>query len=209
MADDYGTMQTRIANELVRSDLGTEIQDAIKNAVAFYDSYRFDFNEGRATRYTTDGTQAYSLPTDFLDIDKVMILVSNNYTYPLIPRSFDWLLEHQSNTQWSNRPSDYAIFNDQLFVYPIPDDSYQLTLVYQKALSDLSVSADTNAFMEIKRGEELIRTHAKIDLMENVIRGDAVKEAQVLRSRLPVLLSHLLKETTGRKTTDKIEATSW
>lgn len=209
MADDYGTMQTRIANELVRSDIGTEIQDAIKNAIAFYASYRFDFNEGRATRYTTSGTQYYSLPEDFIELDKVMILVQNNYTYPLEPRSYDWLLEHQSNTEWSNRPSDYAIFNDQLVVYPIPDDSYQLTLVYQKELSDLSASADTNAFMEIKRGEELIRTHAKIDLMENVIRGDAIKEAQILHRRLPALLSGLIKETTGRKTTDKIEATQW
>ena len=209
MADDYGTMQTRIANELNRSDLTTNIQDAIKSALAFYANKRFYFNEGRATRYTNDGTQAYSLPTDFVDVDKVMLEVTNSYNYPLHPRTYSWLLEHQSNDTWSNRPTDYAIFNDQLFLYPIPDDSYEITLVYQKEYHDVSASTDTNPFLEIRGGEELIRTHAKIDLMENVIRGDSIKEAQVLRTRLPAIMSQMLSETTGRKATDKLESSGW
>ena len=49
----YGDIKTRVAGNLVRTDLGTEIGQAINDAINEYASTRFWFNETRSVTFNT------------------------------------------------------------------------------------------------------------------------------------------------------------
>lgn len=203
---DYGTMQARIANELVRTDLTTEIQDAIKSAIRFYASEKWYFTEARATINTVADTEYYGLPGDFHSLYWLGITVNDRY-YQLEQKSAAYLDElNWSNSTFTGQPYYFALFDDNFRLYPVPNDAYALTLAYAESLDDLSASADSNAWMTGK-GEELIRTHAKVDLLESVIRGpEASNEATRLRGREQEVLRQLRQLNTRRRSTRRLRA---
>lgn len=171
----YATMQTRIADELARSDLTSQIKLAILSAVSHYEGNRFWFNEGQATASTTDGTEYYAVPSDFQSVDSLRITV-NGTTYTLEVRPWAWMDEVQSNALYKGQPVYYAIYAEQLRLYPIPDATYTLKLSYLKSFTTLSADGDTNAWMV--EGERLIRMRAKWDLFSNVIRTAPEEETK-------------------------------
>lgn len=167
MSGDYGTLQNRIADEIARSDLTAQIREAIQSAIRLHESERFWFNEAEATAQSVAGQAAYAVPGDFLEPDALTLSVSGN-RYPLSPRSYGWLRGAAINEAARGRPTDWAYYADQLWLYPAPDAAYTLTLSYLKRLPVLAASGDANAWMT--HGEELIRARAKADLYANVIR---------------------------------------
>lgn len=169
MAGDYGTMQARIVTELYgRTDLATQITDAIQSAITYYQRRKFFFNEGIDTSITTvSGTASYTVPTGFQGDDDLTLTYSN-YPFPLEKRTWDEMVNLRINaTQAPSVPTDYAYYADQFWLYPTPNGAYLLTLSETKNLSALSGSTDTNAWMV--EGEELIRNRAKADVKINVI----------------------------------------
>jgi hypothetical protein len=210
MADDYSTLQTRIANELNRTDLSTEIQDAIQSAVAFYSGEHFYFSEKRAYRIISEDDEFVGLPDDFEDFIILTITVDNNYKYKLYPRTFQWIEDTQTNPDWTSRPTDFALWNDQIRLYPISDGSYTLNLAYHSSQSSLSANADSNGWTTVMDGEELIRLHAKVDILENIIRGqEAIIEARLYRGREAETLKMMREKTTMRLTTNTVKPTAW
>jgi hypothetical protein len=176
---DFGTMTTRILDDLNRNDLTSQAQDAIQTAIKFYEKRQFWFTEGRATASTVDSQEYYALPDDFLDMESLSITVSN-WTYPLLLRTYntleDWFVK--SGT-YKGYPTDYALFEEQIRLYPIPNGTYTLNLSYVQKLSTLSNDTDTNAWMV--EGEELIRTHAENRLYMGKLRDyDAAQATKVL-----------------------------
>ena len=167
MSGDFGTMQNRIADEIARSDLTAQIRDAIQSAIRLHESERFWFNEAEAAAASVAGQANYALPGDFLEADALTLTVSGN-RYPLCARGFGWIRGVAVAESSRGRPTDWAYYADQLWLYPVPDAAYALTLSYLKRLAALSESSDTNAWMT--HGEELIRARAKADLYANVIR---------------------------------------
>ena len=83
----FGTMTSRILDDLDRNDLTSQAQSAIKTAIAYYSSTRFWFLEQRATSTTVSGTEFYGLPADFYDEDS-LVMEYNGYTYPLTKRHY-------------------------------------------------------------------------------------------------------------------------
>ena len=196
-------MQSRIADELVRTDLTSQIQNAIQSAISFYSTRRFQFNEGKAVRNTAASDEYVGLPTDFLGLDTLGITINSRY-YQLIQRTHDYLDEiNWSAGTYTGAPTAFSLYEENLRLYPIPDDTYELTITYLKDLSDLSASADTNAWMTT--GEELIRMHAKVDLLENVIRGpEALQEAGRMRLREQEVLQQMDRSATTYRSTGRI-----
>jgi hypothetical protein len=180
MSGDYGSMQTRIADELGRNDLAasllnatvTPIQNAIQSAITQYEHERFWFNEARATTSTVApvsgvGTSAYALPTDVVEIDTLSVTRNDTRTWldEMPWTGIDALL---GTTTSFGQPLYYAVYQQEFWLYPIPDAAYTLTLSYVKKLSTLSASTDTNAWMV--EGEPLIRTRAKVLLLIETIK---------------------------------------
>jgi len=161
----YGAMQDRIADELTRSDLGTQIQREIQSAVAHYESERFWFNEGQYTLTTETAVEAYSITT-VLDIDSVAITVSG-HPYDLRARPFQYI-DQIRDPSYTGRPDDYAVFNDQMYLCDIPDATYTIVISGCLRLATLSATADTNAWMT--SGEEMIRCRAKSKIYLHILR---------------------------------------
>lgn len=196
----YGTMQDRIASELKRSNLTSQIPLAIQSAIRYYEAKRFWFNEGEATTSTSTGTPNVAAPSDLIAMDTLTITV-NSWRYPITPRTWQWYRDTQTlATLYTNRPTDYAYYADQLWLYPTPDAAYTLTLSYHKKLTTLSATTDTNAW--VADMEELIRSRAKWDLATNVIRSPEI--AQMAAAVMSQAEAEAFRETVTRQTTGRV-----
>ncbi len=159
---DFGTLIARINDELAVPAIAARIPNAIQAAIRFYESERLWFNEGESTASTVASQQAYAMPTDFLEGD-ALTLTQSGIRYVLKRRPWPWMRGHNIDTGTTARPRDWSYYADQIWLYPIPDAVYTLTVSYLQRLSALSAYTDTNDWMV--HGEELIRERAKYDLM--------------------------------------------
>lgn len=200
----YANMQARIADELNRDDLTSQIQLAIKSAIANLETMPFYWNEQRAYIDTAATQRIYELPDNFQGIN-TLTLTYTNYITLLEPRPWSYIEDITSTTESQGQPRSFAIYDYQLFVYPIPDQVYRLTMSYYKRLEDVSATGSDNAWMNPRHGEEVVRTLAKVDLLQNVIKGDgAYTEANVLMGRASAILANLKGENVQRTTTGRI-----
>ena len=166
---DLGTMIGRIADEITDPKVAARIPNAIQAAIRYYESERFWFTEGESTASTVINQQSYAMPTDFLEPDVLTITFTvDNIRFTLKRRPWTWMRLHLIDPDTTSRPRDWSYFADQIWLYPIPDQVYTLTLSYLKRLAALSAFADTNDWMV--HGEELIRTRAEWDLMFHVAK---------------------------------------
>jgi hypothetical protein len=182
---DFGTMQDRIGRELKRPDLEAEIKDSILSALEFFKRNRLRFNSKRATLKVVPGQEYYQLPSDFI-ASNTMVLRSGAQELDFVEmRSSHWLDREKEWAGYNSRPAVYAIQNNELRLYPVPDLSYTILMSFVYELPNVSASAlDTASNAWMTDGEELIRTHAKVDMLENIIRGpEAFQEASLLRGR--------------------------
>lgn len=191
-----GTMKARIADELARANLTSQIALAIASAIDFYEDQRFWFNETRGS-FSTVAAQEWYSSTDWtalpcvLDFDSVRITVSTQ-PYALTKRTFDWMENASSGTSTTGDPTDYCFYGQEIRLYPVPSAVRTISVAYVKAFAALTGDTDSNAWTT--EAEELIRLHAKIDLMVNVIR-EKNDEVPKLEEREAMILSKLRRRT--------------
>lgn len=89
---------------------------------------------------TAASEQTISLPVDFRQAINVRYVADPGYTLDQV--SLDEL--HNSTTNKSGKPYQYAIADGSLHLGPIPDGVYTLRMTYQQRLSPLSASNQTN-----------------------------------------------------------------
>lgn len=178
----YGDMQARIADELGRADLTTQIQNAIKTAIAFYENREWWFQEGSWTINTVIGAEHYPVPADMDSIveDGTYIIVSGN-RYPMKEESYQWIVENIFNTSLVGWPEKFAIFNELIWTYPLADNVYPMVFAGWKRLPELTDPNTSNDWTTTCEG--LIRTRAKWDIALHVIRNydlaDRMKAAEM------------------------------
>jgi hypothetical protein len=176
-------MRTKIADEITRSDLTSQITAAINDAIKLWEAERFHFNEKRYLINTVPSQEYYDIvsPTlltsagaavatgeEPIEIDSITCTVSS-FPYPLTPRTQQWFDLNQSlPTQYTGQPDSYTIYGNQLRLFPIPDSAgsgvggaYPIRISCHARLgpNPLTADADTNAWMT--EGEMLIREEAK------------------------------------------------
>jgi hypothetical protein len=176
-------MQARIADDMVRDDLASQIKNAINDAIELQEGERYKFNEKRYRILTVAGQEYYDLRGStlltsagaavgtgeaLLEIDDIICTVSNN-PYPLIQRTQQHINEWQSST-YQGQPADYTLYGQQLRIWPIPNDAYTLDLMglARLAPNPLSADSDTNAWMT--DGAGVIRGQAKMLLYRDILR---------------------------------------
>lgn len=121
MANDYATLQARIAAELRRSDLTSQIVSEISSAIEFYQYEEFPWTEASMVPFSTiQGQRYYNLPANFLRVTDVISQIGN-YTYYLQPETeqyldrIDW-----GNTFWTSYPLLFSIWSNQIRLFPPP-----------------------------------------------------------------------------------------
>lgn len=189
---DFGTIKSRIADDIARADLTTQIATAVQNAIDYYDRERFWFNEAIATASTVASTQNLDVPTDFIAADTLRVTI-NSSKLDLTRRTKAYIDAITVTASHTGQPSDYAVYNQDLWLWPIPAAVYTLTLTYHKSLAALSGASDTNAWMT--EGEQLIRNRAEWELYAYVVR-DPDMAALCKAAEMEALQS--LKSETGR-----------
>lgn len=188
MSYTYGQIQTRIADELHRSDLTSQIQKAIISAVEHYERERFWFNESISTSLSTTASQNYvAAPSDLVEVDKLQITVGSS-KYNLFRIGYEEWATEASTTTTTGQPTEYTYYEDRFYLFPTPGSIYTLTLSYIKRLTALSVSGDSNGWTNY--AEEMIRQRAEADLRINQLRNaQAVQEAAMMAMRGDQFLS--------------------
>lgn len=191
-----GQVKARVARELDRTDLATEISDAIQSALIFYRAEHLYFNESRATMDTSAGQSEYPLPDDYVGMQYIMC-TANSRNYKLNEYSYQQL-DELTETSSTAEPVNFAIWDTQIHLDPIPDDVYPLRIVYVREITLSASDSAVNAWLT--EAEELIRLHTKVDLLINRIRGpEALEEAKGLRALEVDMLGKLKMESTQRK----------
>lgn len=206
----FGDMKTRIADELDRSDLTSQIAKAIQSAIAHYERRHFYFNESSFTFSTVAGQETYTSAAAAAIGTAAEIQRLNGSFYstrtPLFKRAWEDLDDVSGQTTSYAQPEDWAYRAYAIRLYPIPDRSYVITGYHVARYSALSADGDSNVWTN--EAEELIRTRAKIDLMANVIRGpEMAEEIMFLRAQERDALTALTMEATSRQATGFIKPT--
>ena len=191
---DFGTLKARIADELSRSDLTSQISNHVLDAIKRLENEAFWFNQAEATLNTAQGDRLYALPGDFLKISALKATYQDS-DWLLNPRSLAWQYD-LSDIQGS--PTTYVIHRESLTLYPTPDRVYTLTLGYLKRLATLSADTDSNEWTA--EAEEMIRAAACETLCRGILRDPGWADqwrAMRLAARRALRSRTTLATTTG------------
>lgn len=164
-------MRSRIADDLDRSDLSSQIDKAINRAIKYYQGRRFWFNETTGTFTTVADQRTYGsadgLPSDIVEIDFLKIALTS-LDDPITPRTYSWIENIDLGNNLTGEPTDYALYQEKVYLYPIPDATYTITVSYQQSYSELSSDSDTNDWTT--EAEDLIEARARWWLYTRVIQ---------------------------------------
>ena len=219
MTGTYGDMQTRIADELLTGATITTAQICleIQSAITYYQREHWWFEEAQTTLTTTAGqTTANSFPPADWNENESFDLTYAGHPYPLESKSWAWYVAigGRDTTVGRGPPGRYVIYQQLMYLYPVPDATYSMLMSYTKKLTTLSAGTDTNAWMT--EGEELIRFRARQALRINYASDDAAKlEAATMSAAQKSFLSaqeeqayrSLTRTSVGKITTGRVTST--
>ncbi len=169
----FATMKTRIADEIARTDLTSQINLAVLDAVKHYDRRRWWFQQNEISLTMTAGQSRYTSSDDsdipnIRDFEYALVTdTTGGWGDPLSKVTYAALaaeLEDDSQTL----PEYYAYWRESIYIGPVPSAGYICKFGVILSLTDLSADEDTNAWMT--SGEQLIRYRAKGLLYAEVIR---------------------------------------
>ena len=167
-------VESQIADDLARSDITSQISEAVNTAIRSYRYERLGFNEAYRV------TATLSISADFLalsglsvrlrKIDRLRLVRSAGDYLDLYHRDYDWIMSRQ-DVRVLCQPAEYALYNNTLHFDSMADQTYTLYLDGIKELGNTSASysaGDTSAWFN--DGRELIRHRAKRELYAHVLK---------------------------------------
>jgi len=110
--------------------------------------------------------------------------------------------EEYAGREWQSgggEPSDYAYYQDRIWLWPKPNAIYSLRLSYVQRLTTLSADGDNNGWTNY--AEPVIRNRAKWDLLNNYLYIPTLaKEAKMQELDALMVLDneHVQRNTTGK-----------
>jgi hypothetical protein len=167
-----GDLKTRIADELARSDLASQIALAVSQAIEEACTHRFWFMEARGlTIPITGGTAAYTSAdiANLIEIDRLVLIVSGQRR-TLREMSDDELDLFNDGTAPSGEPYAYSRYGDQIRLYPTPVTAYTVLVDGLTKGATLNSDTDSNIWTDASKGERYVRALAKRQLLVDVIR---------------------------------------
>jgi hypothetical protein len=214
VTNTYAVMQARIADELDRADLGSQIQNAIQDAIGFYERKYFYFTSNpQAFTFSTVAGQEYYGNADnplILTVPDIYRLNGSFYGLrrPLHKRSWEYIDNISTLTTSRAQPVDWAYNGEEIRLYPIPDNAYVITAAADPRPARPAANNDAGVWMN--DAEALIRTRAKLYLLKNVIRAaDMEAEVALLTSQEREEYAALAGETASREATGQIEPSAF
>lgn len=138
---NFTELKTSIADFLNRDDLTSVIPTFIKLAEADMNrKLRHWRMEKRATANLD--TRYTALPIDFLEPIRLMLTGTSETRLEMITLSE--LMDKRASSNTSGTPKFYAMVDGSFEVYPTPDQTYTLEIVYYETIDNLSDQITTN-----------------------------------------------------------------
>lgn len=170
---DLATMKARIASELRRSDLTSQIATAISSSIGALEDQRFFFTETRNISFNTVALQEFYDGDDNANIpliqkfDYVVVEIGSSY-YPVLPRPAKEIEILNGDGDFTGQPIYYVYYNQQIRLYPIPSEAYPIRIGAQvKVAAPASDSETNNPWMLV--AERAVRCRAKYEIYEHVL----------------------------------------
>ena len=139
---NYSELKTSIADFLNRDDLTTVIPDFISLAEAQMNrEVRHYRMEKRATALLD--TQYTALPTDFLQPIRFLFTGSDVSTLEQAS-ALEISKLREANNDTTGTPTTYSILDSSIEVFPKPDATYTLELLYYEKINALNNGSPTN-----------------------------------------------------------------
>jgi hypothetical protein len=169
-------MKDRIARDIRRSNMATQIGEAINIAIGEYENDRFWFNESRNLTFSTVAMKEFYTEADvpglanIRKIDSVFLYMGNT-PFELVNDRPIRIESASQNGTMSGQPGEFLYYDRTIRLYPIPADVWTIRIT--GAISKAAPATDTevgNVWMV--EAEWLIRTRAKLDLARNVLFDD-------------------------------------
>ncbi|MFA6031817.1 MAG: hypothetical protein WC889_02820 [Myxococcota bacterium] len=167
----FGAIKSRIADELVRPDLASQIALAVNDAIGEAANTRFWFNEVRGLTFSTvDGQGFYDSEAigQLSRIDALWIISNGQRRNMDLVNSnaIESWLEGQATL--TGEPFAYARQANGLLLWMVPNAVYPVYIDGVTRFAALSADADTNPYIE--DGERYIRALTKANILEDVVR---------------------------------------
>lgn len=181
----FGVIQDRINNDyLNRSDLTAETARQVKAAIRHYERKRFWFNESSTVVTTTTSISFVLKPPQFFLVDFLRFQYASSATYSLNRIDPFTLREMRGGSQVFGQPTHFAIYGENIELFPIPDSAYSITVFGCQTFPELSASTDTTPWTSA--AEDLITFHAAKLMWSTVLRNtdEAQTYAQLEKSAL-------------------------
>lgn len=209
MADTtLADMRARIMDELQRTDLAGQINNAITEAADYFRRDAFFRNDAQdSSTVTVAGTSVYAAPPDLAEIRQLCITVFNT-KYPLRLRSWEYINAEDSNvlSPVAGPPVEYAVnllsSGMTIRLFPTPDGAYRLQYDYVQIIP--APVQDTDSSFWTMEGREMVRAYAKYLLRMTVLNDP--QSAQIDRELADLYFRKLKQETGAKKFTGRLRA---
>jgi|CXWL01.1.fsa_nt_gi hypothetical protein len=212
MADTFGDLKSLVADDIMRSDLTSQIETEVLGAVSHFQNERFYFNEDRSVSFTTVNAQEFYSTSDnsnipnYLEFDSI-VLTANGSRYSLRRTTYDELEDKSTISTATGQPFEYAYYNQQLRLYPIPNSTYGCRVSGVLRFTALSAAGDTNAWTRGADARDLIRWEAERRIYSAIIKSD--EDAARCAANAMYELDRLRSETTRRMSSGRTRPTVW
>jgi hypothetical protein len=187
-------LKTRIRLETNKDDIASggeaeaALDRAISRAIEYYQDERFWFNVGSETAVTVASTATVARPAVRV-ADKVTISNSGSVS-SLTKGALGDFIENSS----TGVPSSYAEYGDSLYLYPIPNGAYTLTLYGVRDIAAPTLDAESTVWTN--EAYDLIAAHARFILYRDIWRDQ--EGAVLAKGAIEEALGKLRRETRRR-----------
>jgi len=138
----YSELKTSIADFLNRDDLTAVIPDFITLAEKGMNK-RIRHWQMEKRSQANINAQYSSLPVDF--IEPVRLTLTGGDTHVLqLTNAYEIAKLRAANNNSAGRPTDYVLLDGSIEVFPTPDTTYQLEILYYSTLNPLNNSNASN-----------------------------------------------------------------
>jgi hypothetical protein len=199
----YAELKARVAREMHRADLTSDIVTHMRLAIEHYAARRTWKNEGTSTITLTADTATKAIPSGLRSDDRVAVVypIGGTTDYELEKTTRERMADlHGSGASTSGPPISYS-WEDTVFKFwPIPDAAYVINVAGIFDDTALSADADTNSWTTV--GESLIVARTKFTLARDVTYN-AKMEAAAFRAERDAR-NKIFSETNERVATGRL-----
>lgn len=192
------------------NEYNEEIARAVFTAIRLYEREPFYFNESRLTTFMTRPRCAWYGADDASEIALAggirEVFIHAQGQIRRLQQASAGTLECFSEVDHLGAPHNFALFNDQMRLYPTPDAIYVVRLYLSPArLDDITDSTTPSAWFS--EAFDLIKAQAKYQFYKDILKD--AEAATAARMDVDEQYRALIRETSRRKNVTLIEPTGF